>query len=60
MSARSFRSGERVRIRGKVAVFVKEWGVEAAVVRYDRRPHDPRIVPLSRLEKLPADPTPPR
>jgi hypothetical protein len=43
-----------------VAVFVKEWGVEAAVVRYDRRPHDPKIVPLSRLEKLPADPTPPR
>ena len=46
---RIYRPGDSVLVRGKRAVFVKAWGA-GAVVRYDDRPNDPRVVPLERLE----------
>jgi hypothetical protein len=31
---------------------VKAWGAAGAVVRYDDLPHEPKVVPLGRVELL--------
>jgi streptogramin lyase len=44
-----FRRGQRIRVRGRGAVFVKRWGA-GAVVRYDLFPQAPKVVPIARVE----------
>ena len=46
-----FRAGDRVLVRGRRATFVKIWG-SGAVVRFDERPDEPKVVPLRVLEPL--------
>lgn len=46
----NFRRGERVRVRGRAAIFVKRWG-GGAVIRYDFFPQDPKVVPIARIER---------
>ena len=50
---RHLKPGDSVLVRGKRAVFVKTWGA-GAVVRYDDLPNEPKVVPLTRLEPVPA------
>ena len=38
-------------VRGRRATFVKIWG-SGAVVRFDERPDEPKVVPLRVLEPL--------
>ena len=45
-----FRRGERIRVRGQDAIFVRQWGA-GAVIRYDWCPHDPKVVPIARIER---------
>ena len=52
---RELRPGARVLVRGRSAVFVKAWG-DGAVVRYDDRPSEPKVVPFGRLEPHPDSP----
>jgi hypothetical protein len=47
------RHGERVWVRQRPAIFVKEWG-DGAVVRYDHKPGAPRVVPLTSIERSPT------
>jgi hypothetical protein len=50
---RQFKTGERVVVRGRGAVFVKAWG-SGAVVRYDDAPNEPKVVPLERVAPVAA------
>jgi hypothetical protein len=44
------RRGANVRVGGRAGVFVKVWGTVGAVIRYDDRPQEPKVVPLARIE----------
>jgi hypothetical protein len=47
--AGSLRRGATVRVGGRTAVFVKRWGSLGAVIRFDDRPNEPKVVPVARV-----------
>ncbi|MBV8256552.1 MAG: hypothetical protein JO073_01925 [Actinobacteria bacterium] len=47
----TLRPGDRVLARGRLATYVKLWGA-GAVVRFDDRPEEPKVVPLRVLERV--------
>jgi hypothetical protein len=54
------RAGDRVRVRGRAATFVKSWGAAGAVVRFDDLPAVPKVVALHHVQPFESTGAAPR